>query len=199
MSYSISARGYLARAKQRLKDETPEALFYAAFELRCCVESRQEEYATALDFLKTKIKPWNIGKTAMTLQRVFDSKKIAHITLVFGNAKQFDLYYTPVTEGLHGAAVKTLGALLHCMPIFKVDDDPFWMTTRTELIDIYRRAWITCQGTLLLPPLVDHPMKVEHPSDDLADWLMRAGAEKLQLKMVVRYLDRPPSDWKCDL
>lgn len=128
MSYSVSSRAYLTRANRRLRDQTHEALFYAALELRCCVEARQEEYATALEFLKTKVKPWKIGKTAMTLEGVFESKKIAHITLSFDGSQQFDLYYTPVSKKLYGAAER-LGSLLHRMETFKTDSDPFWTAT----------------------------------------------------------------------
>jgi hypothetical protein len=198
MSYSVSSRAYLARAKQRLKEQTLESIFYAALELRCCVETRQEEYATALDFLKTKVKPWKIGKTAKTLENVFESKKIAHIALNFEGTTQFDLYYTPVSEKLYGAA-EGLGALLHRMEVFKTDTDPFWTRTRLELLDIYRDAWLACQGTLLTPPFFEQPLRVENPSEDLAEWLMRAGKEQLKLRMTVDYLDQPPSGWRCDL
>jgi hypothetical protein len=198
MSYSVSSRAYLARANQRLREQTLESLFYAALELRCCVETRQEEYATALDFLKTKVKPWKIGKTAMTLERVFESKQIAHITLSFDDSRQFDLYYTPVQGKLYGAAER-LGALLHRMEAFKADTDPFWTMTRTELQNIYREAWLACQGTLLTPPFFEQPLKVENPSGDLAEWLMRAGKEQLKFTITVEYLDQPPSVWTCDL
>jgi len=59
MPYSVSARGYLHRAKLRLLENSNEAIFYGAFELRCCVEARQEEYATAIDFIKKRL---NLGK-----------------------------------------------------------------------------------------------------------------------------------------
>jgi hypothetical protein len=155
-------------------------------------------YATALDFLRTKIKPWKIGKTAMTLERIFESKKIAQITLVFEGSKKVDLYYTPVSEKLYGAAER-LGSLLHRMETFKNDLDPFWITTRSELQSIYREAWLACQGTLLAPPFFEHPLKVENPSEDLTEWLMRAGKEKLQFTTTVDYLDQPPAGWACDL
>jgi hypothetical protein len=198
MSYLVTSRAYLARAKRRLKDQTLEGLFYAAFELRCCVETRQEEYATALEFLKTKVKPWKIGKTAMTLERIFESKKIAHIILSFDGSEKFDLYYTPVSKRLYGAAER-LGLLLHRMKTFKEDSDSFWETIRTKLQNIYRDAWLACQGTLLTPPFMEHPLKVEDPSEDLAEWLIRAGREHLNGTITVEYLNHPPSGWTCDL
>ena len=198
MAYHINSRAYLARAKSRLSEDTFEALFYAAFELRCCVESRQEEYATELEFLRKKIKPWNIGKTAQTLEHVFESNKIAHITLSSQGSKVFDLYHTPVPRVLYTKAEK-LGALLHRLSAFKWDTDIFWTTTRSNLEKIYRDAWIACQGTLLTPPLMRQPLKVENPSTDLTEWISRAAKEKLAFKMTVDYLDSPPADWTCDL
>jgi hypothetical protein len=198
MSYSVSSRAYLARANRRLKEQTLESLFYAALELRCCVETRQEEYATALDFLKTKVKPWKIGDTAMTLERVFDSKKLAHITVAFYDSREFYLYYTPVPETLY-RGTERLGTLLHRMEVFKADTDPFWTMARAELQNIYRGAWLACQGTLLTPPFFEQPLKVENPSGDLAEWLIKAGKEQLKVTMRVEYLDQPPSVWTCDI
>lgn len=98
MFYDSSPHGYLARAKLRLCEGTPEALFYAAFELRCCVESRQDWYANAMEHLRVKIRPWKITETAKRLESVFDSQKIAY--LIFGppDEDKFHLYYTPVTK-----------------------------------------------------------------------------------------------------
>ena len=61
MPYGVAARDYLARAKARLMERTQEGLFYAAFEFRCCVETRQEDYARAIEFEKFKVEAWRIG------------------------------------------------------------------------------------------------------------------------------------------
>jgi hypothetical protein len=196
--YSVNSRAYLARAKDRLNQKTLEALFYAAFELRCCVEARQDEYATALEFLKTKIKAWEIGKTAKTLARVFASNKIAHIKLVFDDSAEFDLFYTPVEMRLYKAAER-LGSLLHCMKSFKEASDPFWKETRAQLLEIYRDAWVACRGTLLTPMFFDQPLKVESPPTGLVVYLSRATKEKQTMTIKVDYLDQPPADWVCDL
>lgn len=45
--YWVGARSYLERAKARLEDATHVSLFYAAYEIRCAVEARQDEYLKA--------------------------------------------------------------------------------------------------------------------------------------------------------
>ena len=47
ISYGMTARHYLERARARLDENTSEGLFCAAFELRCGVESRMREYLRA--------------------------------------------------------------------------------------------------------------------------------------------------------
>ena len=198
MAYGISARAYLERAKQRLLEHTKEALFYAAFELRCCVESRQEEYATEIEFIKTKIKPWKIGETAKRLEHIFDSSKIAKVTISIPDSSVFVLYHTPVSKRLYKASEK-LGDLLHCMKKFKGDDGSFWPKTRHQIGTVYSDAWYSCQGQLITPPLREHPIKIENPPPGLPELLQRAFREKLEIKTEIDYLDRVPKEWECDL
>jgi hypothetical protein len=198
MPYPVTARAYLERAKQRLLENTNEAVFYAAFELRCCVEARQEEYASSLEFIKAKIKPWHIGKTAKLLEQVFDSGKIACVTLTL-EGSEFISHYTPVSEGLCKSAERQLGGLLHCMTEFKSDDDKFWKRARQQVSVIYRDAWISCQGHLLTPPLQNHSLKFEVPPRALIDLMIQAHKAKTQVKMKIEYLDRASAEWACDL
>lgn len=198
MPYHISARAYLARAKQQLLANTNESLFYAAFELRCCVETRQEEYATEIKFIKTKIKPWKIGATAKQLERIFNSNKIARITMTDSNTADFVLYHTPVSQKLYREAEK-LGEFLHRMEGFKNDDDHFWSSTRNKIRKIYRDAWYSCQGQMITPPLQNHPFKISDPSEQLKEFLQRAGRDKFTIKTKIEYLDQPPKEWVCDL
>jgi hypothetical protein len=198
MPYPIAARAYLERAKRRLMENTNEAIFYAAFELRCCVEARQEEYATALEFIKTKIKPWKIGETARLLEEVFESARIARVTMTMDQCETFVFYYTPVPEALY-KSTERIGDLLHCMRQFKPDDDPFWASTRDQLSKIYEEAWFSCQGKLLTPPLWDHPFKVEEPTERLIKLMSGAEENKIQMALRIEYLEHPPEEWTCDL
>ncbi len=205
MSYDSSPHGYLARAKLRLCEGTHEALFYAAFELRCCVESRQDSYADAMEHLRVKITPWKIGETAKRLERVFDSQKIAYVIFGSTDEDKFHLYYTPVTKKLSKNAEK-LGKFLHCIRTYRIDDDDlFWSKTRTFIESVYRDAWIACKGTLLSPPLYLramrelHPIKVERYTEELTAWMERAYREGTQIVFKVRYLTKAPTEWICDL
>ena len=204
MSYEISPHAYLARAKQRLQEGTSEALFYAAFEIRCCVESRQESYADAIEHMRVEIRSWKHKETARRLEKVFDSEKIAHLTFGLPNDAKFELYYTPVTKALSTNMGK-MGDILHCMKAFKADDDVFWRQTRTFVESVYREAWLACHGTLLTPPLYHRgcggltPMKVERFTEDLTTWFEQAHRESTQIMIGVDYLDKPPVEWVCDL
>jgi hypothetical protein len=204
MPYDISARGYLARAKQQLLRNSSESLFYAAFELRCCVETRQEEYATEIEYIKTKIKPWKIGATAKQLDQMFDSRKIARVTISLEKSESFTLYHTPVSKRLYKASEK-LGELLHRMEKLKADDDPFWSHTRRQISIVYRDAWYSCQGQLLTPPLWDsktksvHRFKISGPSDRLKELLKQAAENNLFFKTEIAYVDQAPEEWVCDL
>jgi hypothetical protein len=65
--YNMSEHGYLARAKSRLRERTPEGLFYAAFQLRCCVRPRRKTYARAIEFDTITIMQCDIGASARRL------------------------------------------------------------------------------------------------------------------------------------
>ena len=205
MPYDISARGYLARAKQQLLHRSMrDSLFYAAFELRCCVEARQEEYATEIEYIKAKIKPWNIGATARQLEKMFDNSKIAKVTLSLENPESATLYHTPVSKRLYKSSEK-LGELLHRLDKFRADDDPFWSQTRSRICMVYRDAWYSCQGQLLTPPLWSpkdkgiHTFKITTPSERLQQMLKQAGENKEPIKIKIAYLDEAPKEWVCDL
>lgn len=47
MNNSCGSEAYLDRAKDCLEEGNPRNLFYAAFELRCFVERRQQDYLEA--------------------------------------------------------------------------------------------------------------------------------------------------------
>jgi hypothetical protein len=112
--YSISGRGYLPRAKARLAEQTAEALFYAAFELRCGIEARMDQYLEARkDIARKKKHGYQIAKKAKALEHVFAAGE--QIVSVAGQGddgvEYFRLLFTPVTKELQKDA-KRLGDLL---------------------------------------------------------------------------------------
>ena len=70
--YGLHARDYLARACACLAEGSRAALFYAAFELRCGIEARLQQYLEAQREKTRKIKQgWRIAKLARHVERRF--------------------------------------------------------------------------------------------------------------------------------
>ncbi len=205
MGYPVSAKAYLARAKDALENGRPEGLFYAALELRCCIETRQAEYAEALSAYKeTKIKPWNIGDTGRRIRRASYADRIALFRYNFGEG-WFDSYHTPISDKLIAFAEKELGQLLHCQLVYRSPEEEWWANTKAQLIEGYRMTWLSCQGDSLVPPLWNGTTKSVHPvvlekhdgNASLFDRLpVLPGTE---FRVEIRYLDNAPNHWHCDL
>lgn len=208
MEYLVTPQDYLARARDRLLSNDPYNLFYAALELRCCVESRQADYLDALDFYRgNKIKHWQVGQTSRKLLESWEDPKIAQLTYHFAD-RDFVTFFTPVKPTLARAVERELGALLHAQTKFRKPDDPWWQATRKRLVEVYRDAWIACRGEHMAPPLWDARTRVAHPmriygrpetADLLVRLLLLGTSTNKEFVMGVDYFDEPPEDWKCDL
>src|SRR5687768_16809028 len=73
MAYGTTSRDYLARAKVLRANGTSDALFYAAFEIRCGIEARLHEYlAGAAKVATVKKGLWQIRNLAREVEGVFD-------------------------------------------------------------------------------------------------------------------------------
>ena len=72
MEYTISSRDYLLRARNRLREHTAQALFYAALELRCGIESRMSQYLDVWEHVsKRKKEGWRIADLARGVEEAF--------------------------------------------------------------------------------------------------------------------------------
>ncbi len=169
MYYGVSSRDYLSRAKQRLCESKLESLFYAAFELRCGIESRMKEYLDAQEFVSEKKKKgWKIAKLGKNIEKIFRTgDKIAEITIMDKNTGSIidKFYYTPVNLKLKEMGEK-LGNILHSMKKFRKEDDKWWFKTKKLLNDIYRELEKANSGTLLGVPLC---ILRPHPDTDSGD------------------------------
>ena len=68
----MSSRDYAARARARLDEDSHASLFYAAFELRCGIEARLQEYLHAQrDVSKKAKKGWRPAVLGQQLERRF--------------------------------------------------------------------------------------------------------------------------------
>ena len=157
MSYYVDARSYLNRARTQLDEGTPEAVFYAAFELRCGIEKRMREYLEAWDHVAEKKKQaWKISPLGKTIDETFKlGGKVAKLTISSTDmSKTYGVYYyTPVSEDLQQMAGR-LGNYLHAPLEYRELADEWWRETREFLEEIYSELKRACSGTLLGPPLV---------------------------------------------
>jgi len=153
-SYNIDSIAYLHRARQRLDEHTREALFYAAFELRCGTESRLQDYLDARkDIAKHKKQGWKIMGSAKELDRLLRlGDAIFEASFLDGDGRiALALYYTPVTARLRESAGTRLHDLVHAMKTSFPDADRWWADTRSFLEQIYSDLAFANKGTLLAP------------------------------------------------
>jgi hypothetical protein len=154
--YGVSSRDYLARAEYRLAEGTPEALFYAAFELRCGIEARLQEYLHAQEHLTKKQKEgWRVAALGATASKTFKiGDKVARYTIYDRDKGDLlaILYYTPVTRALKGYAGK-LSNYLHAVSRFHPQADPWWAEFRALLEATRYEIRRSTRGNLLGAPL----------------------------------------------
>jgi hypothetical protein len=202
--YDDTPRGFLSRARQCLENADPAQLFYAALELRFCVEARQDEYVYAQRrYIKSAPPAYRIGSQAAALRKLFNRDEILKLQLVFGDHPQpFVLYYTPVTYQLKNSAEK-LGDLLHVQKNRRSNEDAWWTQARADLVKIYRGAWVACRGEMLSPLLLDRNGNavgaiefVGPRNDDLFERIQRKGRK---FKLTVNYIGAPTPEFVPDL
>src|SRR5437868_1863709 len=154
-TYDATSYGYLRRASRRLADGTKEALFYAAFELRCGIEAKLQEHLDVLeDLAKHKRKGWKIRQAGHEIEKAFATghKVLEYRVVGEGERFSFSLFYTPVTPSTQKAAER-LGELLHAMTISRSNEDLWWNRTRSFLIETANALADVNRGTLSGPIL----------------------------------------------
>lgn len=192
----------MRRARKQLNEGTSQSLFYAAFELRCGIEARMQQYLGAQEQIsKKKKKGWEIAKLAKNLEKVFRTgDKI--IEFAFFDIKNENIehvfYYTPVNSKLAKMGQK-LGDYLHAMKTYRPENDPWWAGTRNFLEDVYFELQKANKGTILGVPLLDKKtrsidMTVEPAeNEDIVSLFQRIRSPGSKIKVRVTYLDDLPS------
>ena len=164
MSYRISSRDYLSRAREQLALSTSAALFYAAFELRAGVEARMLQYLEAQQNVSQKLKRgWRIAVLGEGIDRTFKlGDRLARFSYreADGGDELFVLYYTPVSKELQRNA-KQLGNVLHHQKRFRLENDEWWVTFRRKLQRTSELLCRSCTGTMLGPPLMSRTKEVQ--------------------------------------
>ncbi|MDH3712060.1 MAG: hypothetical protein OER04_19390 [Cyclobacteriaceae bacterium] len=161
MTYEVSSREYLKRAKQCLEKNENQFLYYAAFEIRCGVEARMQEYLkTQQHISKRKQQGWKIATLGKNIENVFKlGQKDAVLRVRDSDTKELllEARYTPVKAELKKKTQK-IGKYLHSAKKQYDSDDEFWKNFRSELEAMIEELERATTGRMLGPLLV-HPDK----------------------------------------
>ena len=166
-SYHIDSIDYLHRARRCLDQNTQEALFYAALELRCGSESRLQEYLNAReDVARHKKQGWKIMCSARELDRLLRLGDTIYEAALLDRKGGIvlALYYTPITARLRESAGARLHGLLHAMKTPYEGSNVWWTDTRSFLERMYSDLAFSSRGTLLAPMMLSPDRKRTHMS-----------------------------------
>jgi hypothetical protein len=200
-TYKCGSRNYLARARMLLDQNSQQALFYAAFELRCGIEARLQEHLEVQEHLSKKRKEgWRIAELAKNLKRAFeDGDQIVEIVMTDKETREsVACYYTPVTASLKKKG-QQLGNYLHPMKEHKSSEHEWWKIFRRLLDATYQELKLATTGILLGPPLLS-PQKTKKLNYELGyrpnsdDTLTKLGRVGKLTQMSVKYLKTLPQD-----
>lgn len=152
--YSTNIYSHINRGRIELDSGDKHRIFYAAFELRCAIESRLQEYLNARKELsKKKQQGWRVSKASRILERAFiDGVKVVQVRVTSSLGVDIPLYHTPVTEDMRKASGR-LGELLHAQKKIRSDNDEWRERTRDLLERTFILAETLSKGTLLAPPV----------------------------------------------
>jgi hypothetical protein len=153
-AYSTGSRDYLTRAQALRACGKPEALLYAALEIRCGIEARLHEYLAGAAKIATVRKGLRqIRHLSRTVESVFDvyTKAVVATFTHPETGEKVKIEYTPVTPELRKIAEK-LGDFLHFTPAHRAAADDV-VERLTKLVDAgIRGLAFATRGTLLGPP-----------------------------------------------
>jgi hypothetical protein len=153
--YGCDVYAYLVRARRQLDRNENEALFYSAFELRCGIEARLQQYLDArIDIAEHKKKGWKLAASEKELAKAFKRGfGVAEVILsapeVVGVAH---LFHTPVRPSLVKAG-EQLGDFLHAIKTDRAHSDQWWTHLRKRLEQTFQSLELASLGTSLAPPM----------------------------------------------
>lgn len=205
--YQVTDRAYLARCREWLIGGSKAGLFYAAFELKCFVESKLGEYLEHWEGKsRKKVQLHAINNNVKSLAKRNATSEIVRMVFTDKRGLSETYFHTPVPDALIQYAMKTLDGLRHAQTHYRQPDDIWWQETRTALIENYRLAWFASRGTMPVPPLwkpeddvAEVPFTFMFPDDLPRSQLFDDFTPGDSFNLEVSYLDEPPSGWVCDL
>jgi len=149
--YDITTVGYLKRAERQLSSTRPESVFYAAFELRCAIETRARGQLLRLNNIPLKVsRLWNAEKIMNEVFKRVGVQETQKVSLVLKpSGKLLDTFqYRTLTKSIIKEYAK-LGDLLHLqrneINFGIVENKRIWLK------DILKEIKKVCKGCLLLP------------------------------------------------
>ena len=198
--YGCGSRDYLRRSRELLDSGCSEALFHAAFELRCGIESRMQEYLeVAADFSKKRKQGWRIAELGKNIERAFKlADKIVQLTFHGTEGKAVKIYHTPVQAQLRKQA-QQLGDYLHAMKRYRGSEDPWWISFKCLLDETCEGLAVATRGTLLGPLLIgpdgkstkiNHELEIDAEADEM---MIAFGREGNVINVTIAYLAHFPS------
>ncbi len=201
--YFIDPQSYLARAKNCIEKQTCEDLFYAAFELRCFVEQRQAQYLDAQKiYTKSIPKHWKLSKQTSLLQKVYESKQIQVLRWNIEGQPPLEICYVPVSRQLLNSVAR-IDRFRHAQKHYRSPEDVWWITTRKQILELYKLCWLCNCGNMLSPALISSKkivgdIAIRIALSDNDDETNRHQDGMLGVVEVL-YLDSPPDKWICDI
>lgn len=204
--YFTSAQSYLRRARERILEGKMESLFYAAFELRACIEARVVEYAEALPNIKGKITSWQLAKARLALNRAVPDRRFTLLTIQIDGA-QHTVTHTPIPNEVW-KNVGRLGDYLHYRHEFDGTDDEQLREFAELVLSVYKDAWIACKGDLIGPLLgrgkpgskLTALIRFDSPdAHQFNKFVQAAVTDGRQVTLDIKYPEQLPSDWDYDL
>lgn len=155
MILSYLASEHLARAKAQLSTRKPEALFYAALELRFSVESRLDDYSKFASQIRPNKKgSWSVKALSKHVDKTFQTGAFAY-EVTFSSpklSKNISVIYTPVSLRLKKIAER-LGDYLHISGAIKCSDEKDFLKFRTLLEEGVSEMEFSSSGELHGPPI----------------------------------------------
>lgn len=201
--YRQDSRSFLERARARLDEHTPDALFYAALELRFGIECRMKEYLETQTHISKAMKSgWRVAHLGRSIERAFRTgDKIVQIEIhdPITHHNLYVLYYTPVTKRMQKKAER-LGNYLHAPSPEHLYTPATLDSFRSYLEETWADLQIATTGRLLGVPLLHEKsgklgMTIEFESDDAKQqYMLRVGGVGSRGVLTVKYLNELPSE-----
>lgn len=202
-TYAISARDYLRRAEDRLAENTPEGLFYAALEVRCGIETRMKQYLDAQAHItKAKKSGWEIAKLAKGIEEAFRTgDQIVEFSIMDGpnGTVLAQFLYTPVTRRLQKLG-QQIGNYLHPTSTPAQRTAEWWAEFRSKLGEGVHLLRMATTGELLGAPLLHkktHQIQMSgefDANDERLNFVERAYEAKSKIVVRVGY----HKEWKLE-